>query len=188
MPYLSPEQVIDIATRGQFDELKGAIEDHQIEAKAEPYADTPLGRLELAKDICGLANAGGGVIIIGARTERLEAQQQDAIREVRPFVQALVNTEQYQAIIRVGVFPPPQGLEIHWYQSAIQTDRGILLIIVPKQPDEERPFLMARVVDVETGRLREIVFGYAERRRSNTEPLGVRDLQELLRAGRASVR
>jgi hypothetical protein len=184
MPHLTPEQVVDIAARGKFDELKGTVEDHQIEAKAEPYADNPHGRLELAKDVSGLANAGGGVIIIGARTERLEAEQQDAIVDVRPFVQGLVNVEQYLARIRTGVFPPPQGVDIRWYQSSVQPDRGILLIVVPKQPDEERPFLIARVVDAETGRVREIVFGYAERRRANTEPLGVRDLQELLRAGR----
>src|SRR5438445_334245 len=76
------------------------------------------------------------------------------------------------------------GVGIRSYASTAEPNRGIVLVLGPKQPDGERPFLIARIVDADTGRLREIVFGYAERRRANAEPLGVRDLQELLRAGR----
>ncbi len=184
MPTLTPDEVHTILRSGDFAQLVGVIETDQFEAKAEPYADSNLGRLELAKDVSGLANATNGLIVIGARTERFPERQVDEIVEIRPLPLGLVNAEQYLALIRAWIHPPPAGVEVEWFPSREGADRGLVAISVPEQPSENWPHLIGHYVDHESGRMRDIVFGYAERVRAGIEPLTLRDLHGRIRDGR----
>lgn len=68
---LDPDHVRFILKSGHFNELIGTVEDEHLECKAAPYQlQSEHQKQELAKDVAGLANAGGGIILIGVRTER----------------------------------------------------------------------------------------------------------------------
>jgi hypothetical protein len=184
MPELTPGQIADILESGDFTRFVGAIEGDQFDAKSEPYRlDDKRGKLELAKDVVGFANAKGGIILFSLRTERSSVHLGEEVAEPRPFPRTLVNPERYHRVIGEWVHPRIEGLDIRWYPSAADPNRGLVAITLPPQPDRLKPFLLAHTID-DTGRQRDIVFGYAERRQADTEPLGINDLHGLLRDGR----
>jgi hypothetical protein len=50
-----------------------------------PYVlGTPKGKWELAKDVAGLANLGGGLLVIGVGTKKKEGNFSEIASELRP--------------------------------------------------------------------------------------------------------
>jgi Putative DNA-binding domain len=180
---VGPDQVRTIIESGHFDELIGAIEDQHLECKAALYQlQHEHQKQELAKDVCALANADGGIILIGVRTERNPAHSGDEITELCPFPQTLANPDQWYAVLRTWIYPPLQHVDIRWFPSAGDTTRGIVAIDIPTQPSAQRPFLVTRTIDHQGKRI-EVVFGYIERRRAHAVPFSVEELQILMRDG-----
>jgi hypothetical protein len=155
-----------------------------MEAKSEPYRTSELrGKLELSKDVAGFANAQGGIILIGIRTERSPEHLGDEITEVRPFAETLVDRDQYHSILCSWIHPEPEGIEIRWFPCAGEPNRGVVAITVPAQREALRPFLLARTLG-DSDRQIESLFGYTERKRAGITPLSVRDLYAHFRDGR----
>ncbi len=180
---LSIEEVERILTSGNFESLKGAIEDEKLECKSEPYLlENDHHKLELAKDVSALANSGGGVVLIGAKTEKDPSHLGDEIKEIRPFAQSLIDTERYQNIVTDWIFPTLDNLVVKWWPLASDTGKGIVSILVREQPTSRSPFLITKSVDAK-GRLNHILFGFAERRRATASPKSVEELHTLLRDG-----
>lgn len=65
-------EVLAVLASGNFDPLVGLAETIDVEFKGQPYqvTDHDSQKFELAKDVSALANASGGVIIIGVQTRR----------------------------------------------------------------------------------------------------------------------
>ena len=180
---LSPDEVKAILERGNFEDLIGAVEDDRLEYKAAPYGlKHDHQKQELAKDVAGLANAGGGIILIGVRTEKDPTHFGDEIKEIRTFPQQLVNPSQYQDILRTWIYPTLQQVEIQWFPSSGDPKKGIVAIFIPKQASSRRPFLLTRFID-DTGKRVEVLFGYVERKQANVIPFSVEEIQVLIRDG-----
>ena len=65
------QEVLTVLTRRSFEDLIGKEEGLELEFKGSPYRlDVDAEKFELGKDVSGLANAEGGVIVIGVRTKR----------------------------------------------------------------------------------------------------------------------
>jgi predicted HTH transcriptional regulator len=59
-------EVLKKLTAKQFDALIGTPEGAWLDAKESPYVlETPKQKLKLAKDVASLANAVGGIIVLG---------------------------------------------------------------------------------------------------------------------------
>lgn len=180
---LSPEEVRAILESGNFHALIEAVEDERLECKVAPYqVEHDHQKQELAKDVSGLANADGGVILIGVRAERDPIHFGDEIREIRSFRQTLVNPQQYQDVLKSWIYPALQQVGVRWFASAGNQERGIVAILIPTQTSARRPFLLTRTID-DRGKQVEVVFGYAERHRANVDPMSVQELHTLLRDG-----
>ena len=165
---------------GDYDSFLDAVETEHLDFKSEPYRlDQDLQKQELAKDVSGLANAGGGVILIGFKTTKDAAVLGDYVTELRPIPGAHFRKEQYQSIIQEWIYPPP-NVTLSWFASG--DDRGFAAIEVLSGDQEHLPHLIKRVVS-EDGRRIEIVFGYVQRRRVNVEPSSVHQIHSLLRSG-----
>lgn len=68
MGRLDRDFVISALQNARFDELVGEFENEWLECKGQPYDLTREDqKLELAKDITGLANAGGGLLLLSSR-------------------------------------------------------------------------------------------------------------------------
>ncbi len=177
------EQVTAILEKGDFEELAGVVENEWLECKAAPYQiDKDHQKQELAKDVSGLGNAGGGIILIGIRTERDPLHFGDEIKEIRQFAQSLVNPEQYIDILKTWIYPPLHSVDVKWIPSVKDPNAGIVAIVIPAQPEAKKPFLLTRTVETE-GKRTEIVFGYVERRRAGIDPLSVQELHTIIRDG-----
>ena len=171
----------NVLREGTFESLVGETENEWFDAKAKPYQLDDNGKRELARDVAALANARGGVLVIGARTEASRQHFGDEVAEIRPFAQDLVNTAQYRHILDGWIYPRVQGLVVEWAASSTDHTRGVVTIRVPEQSADLRPFLVTKAIS--GGRLVETFFGYAERRADTNAPLGVIDLHRALRAG-----
>src|SRR6266446_2721556 len=179
---LTFEQITDILATKIFDTFVGEIENECFDAKGEPYFVASDGaKREMAKDVCAFANAGGGYILIGLRTQQSPAHHGDEVEEVRPIPEALVNTRQYTDILDAWCYPRVEGLSVQFHQSPSDPSKGLVSIAVPRQRDDLKPFLIVRFFD--GTKHTETMFGYAERKRDVNVPLGVADLQRTLRSG-----
>jgi len=101
------DQVRAILESGDFSPLIGRFEDQHIECKGQPYRlESEEQKLELAKDVSALANADGGLILIGVAATRDPAHGQDQITAVRPFELARFDQDRYQKVIGDWLWPP----------------------------------------------------------------------------------
>lgn len=174
-------QVLEILRTGLFDDLIGKIEGAELECKAQPYAvDAEAGKRELAKDVSALANASGGLILIGIKARSSTSHFGDEIETPRPFARDLVNTSQYSDLVNAWVYPGVEGIGIEWYPSAADSEKGIVAIDVPPQK-RNGPFLIAKTL--EGDKHVETVFGYAKRKVDKSPPIGVKELQRYLQLG-----
>ncbi len=180
---LDAESIRRILVERDFDRFKGAAETDILECKSTPYRlDEISQKQEFAKDVSGMANAGGGFIIIGLKTEASQTRAEEEVIDVRPFPEALLNIQQYEDVLKRWTHPPLDTVRIEWFSSKTDSTRGIGVITVEAQRLERRPVLVTRAVN-ESGKSVEIVFGFFERRRTSVDSTSVARLHSLVQAG-----
>ncbi len=180
---LTPAAVLDLLVNRCSSELIGHLETRQVEFKREPYRLTDdRQKLELAKDVSALANAAGGVIILGISTDRDEARPWDRASAIRPFPLALINEKQYTDTIQAWVFPSPESIEVRVYPDVAQADHVLAAVLVPRQRPSLGPFIVMKNIAPD-GRTEGSLIGYFERRATDAKPLGSHEIQAILRDG-----
>jgi len=163
-----------------FTSFLDAVESERVEFKAEPYRlERDHHKQELAKDVSGLANAGGGIILIGFKTSKDAAVLGDYVTGLRPFPRAYFRIEQYQDIIQEWVYPSP-NVTLSWFDSG--DGSGFAAIDVSEGAKEHLPYLIKRIVS-DDGKRSEIVVGYVQRSQVNIQPSSVHQIHALLRSG-----
>lgn len=103
----------------------GLAEDADLDFKREPHTKSE----EIGKDVAALANAGGGVLIIGVADEGNRAHQ------LQPFPFDTALEQKVRGSVADLVAPVPLGLSLRWVVSATTPGAGYLLIMVPLSPD-----------------------------------------------------
>jgi hypothetical protein len=177
------ENVISILQSGVFDDLIGVVENEWFECKKEPYhLNTATNKQELAKDVAGLANAHGGLILLGVKTAKQPIHLWDQVSEISPLDHGLVNIEQYYSVLHNWIYPSLTDVTIKWFPSRDDENRGIIAIHVPEQPEALQPFLLVRTID-ENDKVVEKVFGLFERHRANVNHTTVQRLHSIIRDG-----
>jgi hypothetical protein len=180
---LGTNEIIAILESGSFDGLIGVVEDDHFECKAEPYRlEEEHQKLELAKDVSALANAHGGIILIGAQTEVDSTRATDVVKKFRLIPDTRINISQYEDVIRTWVYPPIRDLEIRKFDSSSDPALGLVGIMVGDQEQTWRPYLMTRSIE-QSGKVSTTLFGYAERGSGKSAPMSVQQLHTLLRDG-----
>ena len=182
---LTVEQVRTHLETGEFEALVGEFETEMIECKREPYHLTEdSGKQELAKDVSALANAEGGILLIGYATRKDLEHGEDRIESVRLCPRELINRQQYQQVLESWLYPPLFKVDIEWFDSPLASDKGILAIFVPKAQEMEWPVLIRQIrTGGEKSKKIGNLFGYFERKRSYTTHHSIERLQNLLRDG-----
>jgi hypothetical protein len=181
---LSPPSCADLIRGGRADLLIGVRESSWLEAKSVTY---PLSsqeeKIRLAQDVAKFANAEeGGLLVVGLRTRK--GPQGDVIRGVSPIPLSRLNVRRYRAVIDRRVFPPVEGLQVEVVE--MDPDSGMLLVTVPPQPDELKPFLVhgAIVGDRADGASISIV----RRRGEDSIPVTAPGIHAMLAAGKGVMR
>jgi hypothetical protein len=140
---LNPNDLLFALERGNFDSILGTIEGEQIEFKEAPYQlEVPSQRWEMAKDVAALANARGGVIVLGFRTSKQENRLADTASSQRPIQKSLISWSSYRDIISRWVHPGIVGLQANWFPSDPNADRGVFVLNIPAQLEESKHFIV----------------------------------------------
>ncbi len=173
--------------RGDFNAIIGTPESQGLDFKGQPYgidsADPQAQnnqKLELAKDVTAIANAGGGVLVLGYKTQRQSNVVQDVAISCSPILQSLINTASYCDLVENRTYPPIRNLTLKWWATG--HDHGILTIEVPGVGEADWPVLVTGVS--EAGSRRGLLFGLFERSGDQAKSLLVAQVHSDLRIGR----
>jgi hypothetical protein len=89
-------------------------------------------------DVASFANSGGGLLVIGAKTER-NSSGQDIIVGANGCRPGSLNVGSYFDSLQHYIVPPPQGISVELVNGA---SGDLLLISVPPQSDTSIPFIV----------------------------------------------
>lgn len=124
---------------GGLDDVIGLRECAWLEAKEKPYKlGHPAQDAELCKDAAALANARGGLLLVGYGTAQKGGRE--VLARLAPVARDSVNVEQYRMILRARVYPDIRDLEIEWIPADDQA--GVLVIHVPRQRETDKLFVI----------------------------------------------
>lgn len=180
---MNEETVRTLLKTGHVHALVGSFEDEMLEAKTALRMDTEHDGLELAKDVSAFANSvRGGILIYGLETRR--QQGRDAIHAVHPFAPAGQDRAVHRVLDR-RIFPPIEGLEVTLVPVG-STDECVLLVYVPPQPAELRPFLVKGAVV--SGKVNGNLIAVYRRRGDDVLPTSAEGLHTALAAGLSLLR
>jgi hypothetical protein len=128
---------------GDFSHFMGLNESTQFEAKSfSPYQLTGgyHGRLELAKDVAALGNAGGGWIVCGLET--INPQKIDVVSDIKMGVEADYYSQSVVKSALNQFISPKIDFELKWFASTKDKTQGLGSIYVPAQEKKLYFYLM----------------------------------------------
>jgi len=146
-------------------QLIGQPETAWLDFKDRPYRIDKSSRrrhkecFELAKDVTALANAkdGGGVLLIGVKTELQVERQEEIAKALRPVPPGTVNAKQIQDVIWDWVQPK---LNVETQAHPVPgRERELWSIFVEPQQERDRPFIVAKEFVEERGKPSRNLFG-----------------------------
>lgn len=132
---------------GRDDDLIGLEESRWFDAKGEAYAfSSDRGKWELAKDASAMANADGGLLLVGARTTKEEAWLEERVTSIVPVPARLLDVQQHLDAINARTFPP-MAHRVRAQLFRRGSDKGLLAVEIERAPDDEQPILVRTLAD-----------------------------------------
>lgn len=166
--------------------LVGVPESEWLEVKRQPYnlgapgSAATVQKLELAQDVARFANGDhDALLVIGMSSKKVNGY--DVVQGVRPAKLSNLSPERYQKIIDKRVYPAIEGLKIE--PVDLGGGKGVLLIEIPAQPSEYKPFLVHGAIVGE--RVEGAFISIVRRRGEGSTVLTPSNIHATLAAGRA---
>lgn len=143
---------IDVVSAGNLIRAKlphllvGLSENEWFEAKSQPHqlqshdkSSAQAAKVELAQDVARFANGeAAALLVVGLRTAKGDGGE--VVQNVTPAKLSALSVEQHRAVIDSHVFPAVEGLTVEVVDMG--DGKGLLMIGVPAQPTEHKPFLV----------------------------------------------
>lgn len=149
MAFTRPEEILAALEEGKPRLLIGTAESSQIDFKNQPYQlGTDKGKWELAKDVAGLANFAGGILVVGIRTEKTAGNFREIAADIRPVPVGMLNAEQHYSVIR-DLVRPAVIFQIAYHSDPDQADCGYMTIRVEPLDEAERFALVRRMISTD---------------------------------------
>jgi len=180
---LSLTSIVLLVVAGRGDILLGQPEGQWLDAKSQDYdLDSDTGKISLAQDVARFANGEtGGAIVIGLRTKRVSGGE--VIEALSPVPRPKSGTRRHRQAIDNRVFPAPDGLTM----QEVATGTGAMIVIhVPPQPEEHKPFLVHGAIV--NGKVEGAFISILRRRGEESIPITAQSIHATLAAGRALLR
>lgn len=185
------EELIAVLENGDDDAVVGVHESTWFDAKSGPYQlDNAKHVWELAKDVSAMSNVGGGVILIGAKTERTEGSLVEYVSEMSPIpANRLMMADRVHDLLRDRLWPP-LGSRVSVRQFERSDGRALQAVVVEAAPPDSRPVLVRSRASIEfEGMTHELdAWGSARRVGSGTEWEPIEQLWADIRDGRTARR
>jgi hypothetical protein len=180
---LTRDSVRDLVLAGHLGALLGLTEGPWLDVKIQLYdVSTGLGKISLAQSVAAFANGHhGGLVVFGLGTKKRNGGE--IISSLNPVPADDALAVRYLKAIDSILFPPPDLMTI----KVVEGPGGnFLLIDVPPQPGELKPFLVHGVV-VE-GKVQGSFISIVTRRDEGALPTRPESIHSSLAAGRALLR
>jgi hypothetical protein len=141
----SVEDILAVLDAGDDGALRGVYESATLDFKGAYHFGDDRERWEFGKDVAAMANGDGGVIVVGVHTEPDPAQDEERATAVKPFRHELFDTTRAARFLDTDVYPPIDGVRILPFER--EGGRRLVAVVVPPQPDDQKPFLLSKVID-----------------------------------------
>lgn len=181
---LNRQAVIDLIRAGHPAALVGQREGPWLDVKEQHYDhSSAAGQISTCQAIARFCNAEvGGVIVVGMTTKKLP--DGEVIRAVKPLQIGAHTVRRYRQAIENRLFPPPDSLSVE--SVMLEDGKGLILIDVPPQPEDLKPFLVhGAIVD---GKVEGAFISIVRRRDDASIPTTAPAIHATLAAGRALLR
>jgi hypothetical protein len=181
----SPESVLAVLADRKPSLLIGVEETAQIDFKSEPYdLTTDKGKWELGKDVAGMTNFAGGVIVIGVHVRKTDGNFSEVASMLCPVPARSLNARQYHDIIR-NLVRPAVRFECAFHEDPDKPGNGYMTIRVHPLEEHERWAMVRRLVTHEGKPVEG--FGIPVRDGDQTRWLSADEVYRLVRDGQRSV-
>lgn len=184
----SRSEVIKILETGQLGTLRGIEEEREIEFKGggRPYdLSSRRGKRDLVADVASMANAGGGVIVLGVRTKKDATRLVEYADDVQRVDPTDYSDARVREVLRSHCYPPPSDVSVNAYSGSDEVGDVVHLVAIEvgSEPEESGPVVVDRLVDDEDRNVGNAV-GWPRRYGDNTVWEDGSRIQELIRQGR----
>jgi hypothetical protein len=179
-----------LVRNGHAAALMGQEECSWLEVKSRPYlirkgdANVEAAKIELAQDVARFGNADEDAVILVGIGTRVVRTKHEELTSVRPVNLERINAKQHRNVIDSRVFPPIEGLEVETIPYGEKA--GIMIIFIPRQPEEAKPFLVHGAIA--GGRMEGSFISIVRRRGDDSIPVSAVSIHAALAAGRALLR
>ena len=178
--------VADLIRGGHASLLLGQEENSWFDAKVDHYALSQLGgKISLAQSVARFANAEeGGLVVVGVKTKTAPGGGEivTAVNGV-PWDRAV--ERRYLQALNQCLYPPPDMLSVQLVRLE-DSERMLVLVEVPPQPEELKPFLVhGAIVD---GKAEGAFISIVRRRGEGSIPTTAPMIHSTISAGRAFLR
>lgn len=179
------EQIADLLRSGHAKALIGRAENEWLEAKRQHYdLASTVGKIKLAQAVARFANAEhGGLVVFGLATK--SDGTCDVIRKVTPVPHDRQTVRRYRSVLNSRLFPFPADLSVEAIPDSSGTG-DLILINVPPQPEELKPFLVHGAVI--GGEADECFISIVRRSGDSSVPTSPAAIHATLAIGRALLR
>lgn len=135
---LTRRPTLDMLRAGHGAVLIGQPESVWLDVKKHLYDLSHLnGKVSLAQAVARFANSEGGIVVFGMDTRRVGSGE--VISQVRPVPTDGHTVRRHRQVLEQHLYPLPVGLDV----EIVPVTGGQLLVVhVPPQPDEVKPFLV----------------------------------------------
>jgi hypothetical protein len=181
---LTRQTVGDVVRGGHARVLIGQYEGHWLDVKSQHYdLATDHGQISLAQSVTRFCNSeAGGLVVVGMTTKKIPGGEE--ISSINPLPLDGRMQRRYQQTLERRVYPPPDNMSVE--SISVGTDKMLMLIDVPPQPEELKPFLVhGTIVD---GRIEGAFISIVRRRGESSIPITAPMIHSTLAAGRALLR
>lgn len=179
---LTRDIAVDLVRAGHAAALLEQPEGQWLDVKRQHYdLSATKGKIRLAQAVAKFANAElGGLIVIGMAGKKVPGGE--VIQRLCPVPTDGTTVRKYQQALETRLYPPPDRLSIEPIGSGL----GLVLIDIPPQPEELKPFLVhGAIVD---GDVEGAFISIVRRRGESSIPTTAPMLHSTLAAGRALLR
>lgn len=176
---------LELLRGGHVEALLGRSEGPWLDVKSQDYdlsKTSDRGKISLAMDVAKFANGeAGGLIAVGFATKKKDGSE--TITRVTPVRPLQRGTAQHVKAIDNRVFPPVDGLQV---EEVVVGDGSVVLIRIPPQPEESKPFLVQGAIVGE--KVEGAFISIVRRRGEDSIPASAASIHSTLAAGRALLR
>ncbi|GFG65511.1 hypothetical protein MKUB_30010 [Mycobacterium kubicae] len=181
---LNRQIAADLVRAGHVSSLLGQPEGHWLEVKRQHFElPGPVGTIRLAEAVAKFANSElGGLIVIGLAAKKIPGGE--VIHRHCPVPIDGKTVKRYRQALEFRLYPPPDRLTIE--PIGDPGNLGVILIDIPPQPEELKPFLVHGAIV--NGAVEGAFISIVRRRGESSIPTTASMIHSTLAAGRALLR